>query len=58
MERRTHSPAQVSTYGLACMQCFKAKCRCVPRANGPCERYGRHFIVLFHAWMDLKIDVD
>ncbi|KAH6646095.1 hypothetical protein BKA67DRAFT_93833 [Truncatella angustata] len=28
-----------STYGQACMQCYKAKCRCVPSLrNGECER--------------------
>ncbi|EED21432.1 tRNA processing endoribonuclease Trz1, putative [Talaromyces stipitatus ATCC 10500] len=41
MDRRGHSPGRISTYGLACMQCFKAKCRCVPRSNGPCERCHR-----------------
>ncbi|KAJ8125258.1 hypothetical protein O1611_g8381 [Lasiodiplodia mahajangana] len=31
-----------STYGQACLQCYKAKCRCVPNANGStCERCHR-----------------
>ncbi|KAI0444045.1 putative C6 transcription factor [Xylaria telfairii] len=31
-----------STYGQACLQCYKAKCRCVPNASGStCERCHR-----------------
>ncbi|KAL2848385.1 hypothetical protein BJY01DRAFT_159830 [Aspergillus pseudoustus] len=28
-------------YGLACSNCFKAKCKCVSRPEGPCERCHR-----------------
>ncbi|EAQ89422.1 hypothetical protein CHGG_06041 [Chaetomium globosum CBS 148.51] len=39
MERRGISHS--APYGHACMSCFKAKCRCVPRQNGDgCERLG------------------
>ncbi|AEO64372.1 uncharacterized protein THITE_2061081 [Thermothielavioides terrestris NRRL 8126] len=39
MERNGSAPARTSTYGQACMQCFKAKCRCLPRpGGGGCER--------------------
>ncbi|KAK3303727.1 uncharacterized protein B0T15DRAFT_541067 [Chaetomium strumarium] len=39
MDRRRRAPAKTSTYGQACLQCFKAKCRCEPNpAAGPCER--------------------
>ncbi|KAK4237808.1 hypothetical protein C8A03DRAFT_15696 [Achaetomium macrosporum] len=39
MERRGRAPARTSTYGQACVQCFKAKCRCVPNpTGGGCER--------------------
>ncbi|CRG90356.1 hypothetical protein PISL3812_07400 [Talaromyces islandicus] len=40
MDVRAGSPTRSSNYGLACMQCVKAKCRCVPRSSGgsSCER--------------------
>ncbi|KAJ5815095.1 C6 transcription factor [Penicillium riverlandense] len=38
MEKRGPTPGSGS-YGKACMQCFKAKCRCVARPDGAgCER--------------------
>ncbi|KAK3298765.1 uncharacterized protein B0H64DRAFT_422502 [Chaetomium fimeti] len=40
MERRGMSHS--APYGHACMSCFKAKCRCIPRQNGDgCERCRR-----------------
>ncbi|KAH8901250.1 hypothetical protein GQ53DRAFT_707560 [Thozetella sp. PMI_491] len=39
MDRNGAGQGQSTTYGLACMACFKAKCRCVPRpSGGSCER--------------------
>jgi len=39
MDRVKPGPSHSSTYGQACMQCFKSKCRCVPRTEGgSCER--------------------
>ncbi|KAE8395520.1 putative C6 transcription factor [Aspergillus alliaceus] len=39
MERSRVSLGQSSTYGQACMQCYKAKCRCVRTSTGGnCER--------------------
>ncbi|KAH8646825.1 putative C6 transcription factor [Xylariales sp. PMI_506] len=40
MERIKPGPSQSSSYGRACMQCYRAKCRCVPAPNGnnACER--------------------
>ncbi|KAL2136856.1 hypothetical protein VTI74DRAFT_582 [Chaetomium olivicolor] len=39
MGRRGPATGRTSTYGQACMQCFKAKCRCLPRPSGDgCER--------------------
>lgn len=38
MEKRGPT-AGSGNYGQACMQCFKAKCRCIPRPDGgACER--------------------
>ncbi|KAI1267993.1 hypothetical protein F5Y18DRAFT_377094 [Xylariaceae sp. FL1019] len=39
MERRG-AGSNSSVYGQACVQCYKAKCRCVPRPGG-CERCTR-----------------
>ncbi|KAF2492494.1 hypothetical protein BU16DRAFT_574455 [Lophium mytilinum] len=42
MERARPAPVHSSTYGQACMQCYKAKCRCVPSSKGDsCERCHR-----------------
>ncbi|OKL55400.1 hypothetical protein UA08_09293 [Talaromyces atroroseus] len=43
MERPRLAPGHTSTYGQACMQCYKAKCRCVPsaRRGDACERCRR-----------------
>ncbi|KAF2813174.1 uncharacterized protein BDZ99DRAFT_251042 [Mytilinidion resinicola] len=42
MEKARPAPGHPSTYGQACMQCYKAKCRCVPRSRGDsCERCHR-----------------
>ncbi|KAI8626418.1 putative C6 transcription factor [Xylariaceae sp. FL1651] len=42
MERTRTGTGNSSTYGQACMQCYKAKCRCVPSSNGTsCERCQR-----------------
>ncbi|KAK9482625.1 C6 transcription factor [Lipomyces starkeyi] len=39
MERNGSGPKHTSAYGQACMQCFKAKCRCVPNpGHDSCER--------------------
>ncbi|OBT60683.1 hypothetical protein VE03_09994 [Pseudogymnoascus sp. 23342-1-I1] len=37
------APGHSSTYGQACMHCYKAKCRCVPSSRGgdSCERCHR-----------------
>ncbi|KAL2160970.1 hypothetical protein VTH06DRAFT_8682 [Thermothelomyces fergusii] len=46
MERRSVSHS--APYGHACMSCFKAKCRCIPRTDGDgcerCLRLGRQCI--------------
>ncbi|KAI1426938.1 hypothetical protein F5Y12DRAFT_739230 [Xylaria sp. FL1777] len=42
MERSRPALGHSSTYGQACLQCYKAKCRCVPNAHGnTCERCHR-----------------
>ncbi|KAI0109053.1 putative C6 transcription factor [Nemania sp. FL0031] len=42
MENSRPALGHSSTYGQACLQCYKAKCRCVPNANGnTCERCHR-----------------
>ncbi|KAI3316856.1 putative C6 transcription factor [Xylariaceae sp. AK1471] len=42
MERTRHGIGHPRTYGQACMQCYKAKCRCVTNENGDgCERCHR-----------------
>ncbi|KAH8701970.1 hypothetical protein BGW36DRAFT_109180 [Talaromyces proteolyticus] len=39
MEKPRPGPGHTSSYGQACMQCYKAKCRCVPHSSGDgCER--------------------
>ncbi|CAI7653043.1 unnamed protein product [Penicillium glandicola] len=39
MERSKPTPGQTSTYGQACIHCYKAKSRCVRTANGDnCEK--------------------
>ncbi|KAI1734529.1 hypothetical protein F4680DRAFT_437822 [Xylaria scruposa] len=41
MDSRT-AKSHSSTYGQACLQCYKAKCRCVPNSSGSdCERCHR-----------------
>ncbi|KAI0465969.1 hypothetical protein F4859DRAFT_499364 [Xylaria cf. heliscus] len=42
MENSRTAISHSSTYGQACLQCYKAKCRCVPNASGrTCERCHR-----------------
>ncbi|KAI0430442.1 hypothetical protein F5Y09DRAFT_355962 [Xylaria sp. FL1042] len=42
MESSKPALGHSSTYGQACLQCYKAKCRCVPNAHGQtCERCHR-----------------
>ncbi|KAI8952711.1 putative C6 transcription factor [Xylaria longipes] len=42
MENSRAAMNHSSTYGQACLQCYKAKCRCVPNASGStCERCHR-----------------
>ncbi|KAI1145568.1 hypothetical protein F4825DRAFT_443547 [Nemania diffusa] len=42
MENSRPALGNSSTYGQACLQCYKAKCRCVPNASGnTCERCHR-----------------
>ncbi|KAI1306632.1 hypothetical protein F5Y03DRAFT_136079 [Xylaria venustula] len=42
MESNGPALGHSSTYGQACLQCYKAKCRCVPNAHGnTCERCHR-----------------
>ncbi|KFY02668.1 hypothetical protein O988_01994, partial [Pseudogymnoascus sp. VKM F-3808] len=42
MERGRLASGHSSTYGQACMHCYKAKCRCVPSPRGDsCERCHR-----------------
>ena len=57
MEPASASTAKSSSaYGHACAACVKAKCKCIPRAGGSCERCvrkrvtKRHTLHYAHCW--------